>query len=77
MKVSDILPLLSLMKSQDVHFYSKEGMKIRTSPRSAVMTDPCAAVGATLWDCEVIQINAPSHTAFNLTVILPDGRIRI
>lgn len=77
MKVSDILPLLSLMKSQNVHFYSKEGMKIRTAPRDAIMTNPCGAVGATLWSCEVIQLSAPSQTSFNLTVLLPDGRVHI
>ena len=77
MKASDILPLLSLMKSQNVHFYSKEGMKIRTAPRDAVMTNPCGAVGATLWNCEVIHLDACSPAAFNIIAVLPDGRIHI
>lgn len=77
MKVSDILPALSLARSQRVNLYAKEGMLLRTAPRDVVMTDPRAAVGKTLWDCEVIQLDACGPASFNLTVALPDGRIHI
>ncbi|MBQ2985397.1 MAG: hypothetical protein IJD61_03120 [Clostridia bacterium] len=77
MKVSDILPALSLARSQRVNLYAKEGMLLRTAPRDVVMTDPRAAVGNTLWDCEVIQLDACGPASFNLTVALPDGRIHI
>ena len=77
MKVSDILPALSLARSQRVNLYSKEGMLLRTIPRDMAMTDPRAAAGATLWDCEVIQLDACSPAAFNIIAVLPDGRIHI
>ena len=77
MKVSDILPALSLSRSQRVNLYSKEGMLLRTIPRDMAMTDPHTAAGATLWGCEVIQLDACGPAAFNLTVALPDGRIHI
>ena len=77
MKVSDILPALSLSRSQRVNIYAKEGMLLRTMPRDAVMTDPHTAAGDTLWNCEVVQLDACSPAAFNIIAALPDGRIRI
>lgn len=77
MKVNDILPAVSLARTQRVNIYSKEGMLLRTIPRDMAMTDPRAAAGDTLWNCEVIQLDACGPAAFNLTVQLPDGRIRI
>ena len=77
MKVSDVLPALSLARSQRVNIYAKEGMLLRTAPRDAIMTDPRAAAGATLWGCEVVQLDACGPASFNLTVALPDGRIHI
>lgn len=77
MKVSDVLPALSLARSQRVNIYAKEGMLLRTIPRDMAMTDPRTAAGDTLWSCEVVQLDAPGHAAFNLTVALPDGRIHI
>ena len=77
MKVSDILPALSLSRSQRVNIYAKEGMLLRTMPRDAVMTDPHTAAGDTLWNCEVVQLDACSPAAFNIIAVLPDGRIHI
>lgn len=77
MKVSDILPALSLSRSQRVNLYSKEGMLLRTIPRDMAMTDPRTAAGDALWGCEVIQLDACGPASFNLTVALPDGRIHI
>lgn len=77
MKVSDILPAVSLARSQRVNIYAKEGMLLRTIPRDMAMTDPHAAVGKTLWDCEVIQLDACSPAAFNIIAVLPEGRIHI
>lgn len=77
MKVSDILPAVSLARSQRVNIYAKEGMLMRTLPRDMAMMDPRTAAGDTLWNCEVVQIDASGPAAFNLTVALPDGRIHI
>lgn len=77
MKVSDILPALSLARSQRVNIYAKEGMLLRTIPRDMAMTDPRTAAGDTLWNCEVVQIDACSPAAFNIIAVLPDGRIHI
>ena len=78
MKVSDILPKVSLAREQRVNFYAAPGgALLRSAPRNIVESDPRSAAGKGLWECEVAYIDASSPKAFNLTVQLPEGRTHI
>lgn len=78
MKLKDVMPAIALAKSQRIIIYAApEGMKLKTIHRDNAVSDPRAAVGDTLWQCEVVQIDATGMDAFNIIVKLPLGRISI
>ena len=69
LRVKDILPALQLARGQRLNIYSSpEGILLKTVFYEAFRRDPEAAVGKSIWKSEVMQLDAVSAAAFNITV---------
>lgn len=68
LRVKDILPALQLARGQRLVIYGTEGILLKTVFYETFRRDPEAAVGKSIWKSEVMQLDAVSAAAFNITV---------
>ncbi|MBR4954113.1 MAG: hypothetical protein IKZ30_06290 [Oscillospiraceae bacterium] len=68
LRVKDILPALQLARGQRLVIYGMEGSLLKTVFYETFRRDPEAAVGKSIWNSEVMQLDAVSAAAFNITV---------